>query len=241
MRKIIVMTDIHANVLALRAAVIAISREGYDFLYHTGDAVAIGPFPEETLSLLFRLGSTNFVMGNHDAWLVHGLPDPQPPWMSDGEVAHHKWLSARVLPAVKEKMRGWPYLIEEEIEGVRLAFVHYGLARNGRDYLPILPEPSIQELDEMFEQHHAQLVFYGHHHPFSDREGRARYINPGSLGCYSEAVARYAVVYLHNGTYEVEHHAVPYDDRQLLVEFERRNVPERELIWRVFFGGRSPT
>jgi hypothetical protein len=50
--KIAVMTDVHANLPALQAALSTIEQEGYDLLVHTGDAIAIGPYPAETLDVL---------------------------------------------------------------------------------------------------------------------------------------------------------------------------------------------
>jgi hypothetical protein len=73
----------------------------------------------------------------------------------------------------------------------------------------------------------------GHSHCRSDVQGRARYVNPGSLGCFSEAFARFAVLDVaSDGTCVLTGHAVPYDDTNLLCEYERRQVPERDLIIR---------
>ena len=82
------------------------------------------------------------------------------------------------------------------------------------------------------------LIFYGHHHPYSDLQGRARYLNPGSLGCYQQAVARYCLVDIGPEGWSVTHHSVSYDDRALYLAFEGRGVPERAFIYRAFFGGR---
>src|ERR1041385_7324971 len=81
--RIVVLTDVHANLPALRAALKAIRAEGYDAIFHTGDAIGIGPVPAETLDLLLETPRLQCVMGNHEAWFVEGLPQPQPPWMSD--------------------------------------------------------------------------------------------------------------------------------------------------------------
>lgn len=62
--------------------------------------------------------------------------------------------------------------------------------------------------------------------------GRARYVNPGSLGCAPRAVARYEVVEY------VAHRSVSYDDTSVFETFEARQVPERRFIYRAFFGGR---
>ncbi|MCB8945983.1 MAG: metallophosphoesterase [Ardenticatenaceae bacterium] len=101
MMKIAVITDVHANLPALQAVLRAIEQEGYDLLVHLGDAVAIGPFPAECLEVLLNVPNTQFVMGNHDEWLAYGLPQPQPEWMSDGEVAHQQWTQGQVTGVMK--------------------------------------------------------------------------------------------------------------------------------------------
>jgi predicted phosphodiesterase len=236
--KIVVMTDVHANLPALEAALRAIRAEGCDAVFHTGDAIAIGPRPEEALELLLNTPNMHFVVGNHDSYFVHGLPTPQPAWMSDGEVQHQRWTHARLDPKLRSVLADWPLLLGLDFEGVRTLFVHYALAPTGQDFQPVIRDPTPADLDRVFDMPDVALIFYGHHHPSSDLVGRARYVNPGSLGCHREAMARYCVVEFHRGQYRIEHRSVPYDDGPLLEAFERRAVPEREFIYRAFFGGR---
>jgi putative phosphoesterase len=236
--KIAVITDVHANLPALEAALGAIYAEGVDAIFHTGDAIAIGPYPAECLDLLLHIPNIHFIMGNHDAWYVDGLPTPQPTWMSDGEVQHQHWTHASLGPQFRPALAQWPYSLTHEIEGVQTTFVHYALLPSGHDWRPIIPSPTSEDLDRMFEQHRSALVFYGHHHPFSDLFGHARYVNPGSLGCYDRAVARYAIAEYTYGQVTVTRNAVAYDDHELGRAFEQRNVPERKFIARAFFGGR---
>lgn len=239
--KIAVITDVHANLPALKAALECIRREGCDTIFHTGDAIAIGPFPAECLDVLLNTPNIQFVMGNHDSYYVHGLPTPQPDWMSDGEVQHQRWTHSRLDPQMRSAVAGWPYVLERDLEGVRTVFVHYALAPSAQDYQPVVRNATAADLDRMFELHSAALVFYGHDHGRSDEKGRARYVNPGSLGCHGKAIARYCVVEIHGGKYTVEHRGAPYDDDELLNAFERRGVPEREFIYRAFFGRRLRT
>jgi len=69
-------------------------------------------------------------------------------------------------------------------------------------------------------------------------QGRARYINPGSLGCTPTAEARYCRLDLADGEWTIEQCRVPYDDSALYSAFEARAVPERAFIYRAFFAGR---
>ena len=83
-----------------------------------------------------------------------------------------------------------------------------------------------------------RLIFYGHNHAFSDVQGRGRYINPGSVGCQKEAVARYVVADFAGGKYNLAYRDVVYDDTAFAKAFEVRTVPERNFICSAFFGGR---
>lgn len=232
------MTDVHANLPALTAALRAIQLEGYDLLVHLGDVVAIGPHPAECLEMLLSIPKTAFIMGNHDAWLVYGLPQPRPEWMSEGEVLHQQWTHAQISAELKAAVATWPYMWEQIFEGVSVTFVHYALDSNGRDFKPIVSQPSVVALDYLFAARDSELIFYGHHHPFVDTKGIAHYVNPGSLGCYNVALARYTVVEFAQGRYNLIHKVVAYDDETLRQAFVGRNVPEREFLWRAFFGGR---
>ena len=233
--KVAVLTDVHANLPALEAALGAIEHEHCDAIYHTGDAIGIGPFPAECLDRLLATPRMHLIMGNHDAWFASGLPRPQPSWMSDGEVAHQQWVHAQLDPGLRAVVARWPYVIHEEWEEVRVTLLHYVLDDTGQDFTAIVLDPTPVDLDRMFAAHRSELVFYGHHHPASDLHGRARYVNPGSLGCFDKPVARFAILQCTAGAYTLQHHAVPYDDTSLFEELERRQVPEREFISRVFF------
>lgn len=236
--RIAVITDVHANLPALMAALTAIAREGYDLLVHTGDAIGIGPFPAECVERLLSTPNIRCLMGNHDAWFAHGLPSLRPPWMSEGEVAHQQWTHAQLDPVLRSVFRTWPYVLAERVAEVSLTFLHYGLDDSGRDFRPIISQPTVADLDDLFAGYETSLVFYGHHHPHRDTQGRARYLNPGSLGCYEQPVARYCMVDISPEGWSVTHRSIPYDDHELYLAFEQRAVPERTFIYRAFFGGR---
>jgi predicted phosphodiesterase len=239
--KVAVLTDVHANLPALRAALGALQREGFDLLVHLGDAISIGPFPAETLDLLLSVPNARFIMGNHDELFVHGLPQPLPHWISQGEVEHQHWTHRQLDPALRKVVAEWPYRLRLELDGTPTVFVHYPLDASGRKFARFMPDPTSAELDDafaLFAPDTTSLAFYGHNHRFSDLEGRARYVNPGSLGCAPQAVARYSVVEYRQGTYRLEHRSVPYDDAELFRAFEQRDVPDRAVIYRTFLGAR---
>jgi predicted phosphodiesterase len=244
--RIAVITDVHGNRPALQAALAAIETLGCDRIVHVGDAIGIGPFPAETLALLLADPRLRFVMGNHDAWYVHGLPEPRPAWMSAGEWDHHGWTHAALDaadPAFRDAMRAWPWQLDDEIAGVCIRWQHYGLAGDGGPFVPIVHDPGPEALDRIFGMPGhlgaPDVLFFGHHHPAMDRVGTSgvRYLNPGALGTGGEGVARFAVLDIaDDGRWTVTPHAVTYDPEPVIRAFGERKVPDRDLILTAFFG-----
>lgn len=232
-----VLTEAHANQPALEAAIRAIEAERCEALVHTGDAIGIGPFPAETLDLL--LGAhIELLMGNHDSWFARGIPDPRPAYIDDNEYEHQLWTPSMLDPTLREVVGRWPRVVEREFDGTGVRFLHYALDESTKRFKTVARHPSGAELDPLFAPGHANLVFYGHDHRSADVQGLARYVNPGSLGCFDKPLARYCVVDFRLGGYSVKHHGVEYDAAPLAGALVDRNVPARDFIRKAFFGGR---
>lgn len=234
--KLIVFTDAHANLPALLAFKKAIARESYDVVIHTGDAIDIGPYPAECLEELLHIPRIQFLMGNHEEFLVKGIPQPRPTWMAEDEEQHYRWTFAQLPPKANDIISRWPYIIRRQFEQTAVTFVHYGLTAGEDGFVSFVKDPTAQDWDAMFASFTSALVFFGHDHRASDHQGEARYINPGALGCGADPVARYCVVEFSKTGYTLKYRAVSYDRLQLFAEYERRNVPAREFIMKAFFG-----
>jgi predicted phosphodiesterase len=232
--RLAVLTDVHANLPALQAVLAAIADEGCDAIIHTGDAIGLGPHPAECLDLLLASGAV-LLLGNHDAHFAFGEADR--PYDADG-LAHHRWTQDQLDPALREVVAAWPWelWIPREIAGQWLLFTHYG--RTGGRFVqppPMGVTTSVAELDEVFDGTAAEVVFYGHDHGAFDGSGDRRYVNPGSVGCFARAEARFAIVDCGAGPIRVTPRAVPYDDASVFADLEARQVPLRDEIRRVFF------
>jgi len=240
-----VVTDAHANLPALAAALVALDAEQCDFVVHTGDAIGIGPHPAECLDLLLNRGVA-LVMGNHDSYFAFGLAD----WpYSEGELAHQRWVHEQLDPSLRAIVAAWPWEITREVEGRIVLFTHYGRRRDASSapadhdttvaeldsrWAPPGRNTTIADLDSMFSERRADIVFFGHDHQPLDGVGSRRYVNPGSLGCNGVPEARAAVAELHLGAIQIRHLAVEYDDSSVFEDLEAREVPDRALIRRLF-------
>ena len=63
--RVLVMSDIHANLTALQAVLTA--AEEYDAVWCLGDLVGYGPDPNECIEVMASLPNLTCLLGNHDA------------------------------------------------------------------------------------------------------------------------------------------------------------------------------
>jgi predicted phosphodiesterase len=232
--RIAVVTDVHANLPALDAALAEIDRAGADVVYHTGDAIGLGPFPAECLDRLLSRPSTHLLMGNHDAWFAFGLPDESLTWMAPDEREHQRWVHAQLDPALKPVVAAWPYASSLRIEGLRLDFLHYPLNDAGGFRSPQDLTPEVASA--LFQLPTSTLVFFGHdHRQWNITGGSTHFVNPGSLGCSEDPVARFVLVEVEaGGGWTVSFRSATYDPTPVFRALEDRRVPAREFIRRTF-------
>jgi len=233
--KIAIFADVHANLPALEATLEEIDSIDVDQLYHLGDIVGIGPFPSECLKLLLSLSNIKLIMGNHDSYLVKGIPPIGTAEIDEGEYKHHQWVAKQISKNLRQKVASFPYSINEKFGKFKFTFTHYGLDSLKKDFVSIVKDPTAEDLDKMFEDFNSEIIFYGHHHPASDIQGKRRYINPGSVGCFNRPIARFLIIEISEKSYRIKKMSVGYNDKILFEELEKRKVPDRELIKKAFF------
>ena len=164
MTRLAVITDVHADVHALRDALAQIDTLGVDEILCCGDLVDYGLFPEETLALLRERG-VPCIRGNHDRWALKPNSDAS------------AWdLSPESIAFLESLPTGW----SKRIDGVHVVLAH---ARPGSDMLGIAGDSTGAELAEILDAVGADILVVGHTHvPFVRRLGDGRIVaNPGAL------------------------------------------------------------
>lgn len=165
MTKLAIISDLHADVHALRDALMQIDQLGIDQIVCAGDVVDYGCFPDETIALL-QTRSIPTIRGNHDRWAISGDRAYSGGW----DLAASSIAFLRSLPT------SWSAVID----GVRIE-VHHARPRN--DMNGIDPDAPSHELESMLDDIGAQVMIVGHTHTgFARRLGRDRLVaNPGAL------------------------------------------------------------
>lgn len=164
MTRIAVISDVHADIHALRDAFAQIDVLTVDQVLCCGDLIDYGLFPEETLMLL-RERRVIAIRGNHDRWAIQSGSDASGWDLTAASIAY-----LEALPT------GWRKLID----GARIVLAH---ARPGSDMLGIASDTPAGELAAILDDAGADILFVGHTHvPFVRRLGDGRIVvNPGAL------------------------------------------------------------
>jgi len=228
------LSDIHANLPALEAAFALLTDADCNTIVNLGDAIAIGPFPAETVQFLRDHGISS-IAGNHEDDLVLGFSAELEQRMGDGERDHYRWTHAQLSTADVDFISQLPHTLDLAAGDVSLHCVHYELA-NGR-VADTWIDLGRQGLDEAFGVDHG-IVAFGHtHRSLVDQDASPIFLNPGSAGLHHTGGPSVMVIDERKAG-EVDFRTIPveYDHRPVLSELKRRAVPDREFIRKTFFG-----
>jgi predicted phosphodiesterase len=175
-RMVAVVSDVHANVAALRAVLAEIEAAEPDLVVSCGD-LTWGSQPDETIALMRPLGGKAlFVRGNGERAAVEisagdrTTASPREAWVP----ARHSAESLKFLAAI-------PFSIVVEVTGLGPVRFCHGSPRSDTELVtPATPAGRFAELSAGIEE---KVLVTGHTHVQFDRQvaGR-RSVNPGSVG-----------------------------------------------------------
>jgi putative phosphoesterase len=239
--KIAVMSDVHANLPAIKSVLEDVQREKCHRIYHIGDAIGIGAFPKETLDLMLK-EKIIMVMGNHEKYYLAKEPK-FPENTSKGEIEHHQWVKSTLSSTYKKAVSAFPVLLHEQLNGLNLGFMHYVLdpkTTDSSDYKEVKKDLDENNIDSFFQLEGYDIIFYGHqHHPVFECRGADKgihYVNPSALGCQTGSFASYCIVEISKKDYTITHKKVAYDKQAAVNALDIRNVPAKDYIKKVFYG-----
>lgn len=239
--KLAILTDIHGNVQALDAVLNELDGQGIDDIWSLGDMIAMGPDSNEVMARLLDRG-VNMITGNHDEAVLSLLAGTGHPESYAHTRPHHEWVARTLRPDYADALMKLPRTIEQTIGGEHIYGIHYHIPTEKRE-VSIVDEPfheiveaTLPNMRHLFEDYAADVVCFGHHHPvhvFQDE--RKRYFNPGALGVAKDDLARYGVLQWDEAGLCVTAKSIPYDKPSFMNKMEREAVPQREVMWRLFY------
>jgi protein phosphatase len=172
--KLLIVSDIHANLEALQAVL----AEPHDELWVLGDLVNYGPNPSEVVDLM-RLNASLVVQGNHD----YAVGTGSAPRCSNAfrEMAREMQNYTEPLLSVDQRafLRGLPQTAARTVDGYRFFLCHATPTEPLFKYCPAEFAQWASEIQGL----QADIVLAGHTHlPFTMSLEKHRIVNPGSVG-----------------------------------------------------------
>jgi len=235
-----VISDIHNNVVALNAVLDKLYTENCEKIICCGDIIGIGPYPEETVQRIMQIPDIVAVRGNHERYLLEGMPTkfPNEEHMGYEEMEHHKWEHALLSRKSIKFLKGLPYRNNIDLGGLHVTVMHYYMDNTNR-YIRYTPHPDIENCYQMFSGIEADIILYGHDHSTAVNQDENKiFVNCGSLGCPAKDgnVARAGVLTIQNNIIAFKSIRVLYDVYKVIADINRLAYPAAQEIKAFFYG-----
>lgn len=241
--RVAVISDIHGNLVALKAAISDIRRRKVSRIVCLGDVVATGPQPTEVIGFLQRLACP-CVIGNTDETLLRNFPrefrgkigGTMPEDEKTNLEALDLWTRKRLTIAHRQYLSTFKPMIEISLGTSESLLCYHGSPVSNNDM--ILPATSDEKLTGMFEGRRERVFAGGHTHIQMLRSFSSSIImNPGSIGlafrrglsrrrAYHCTRAEYALVNSSRGTLSLEFVSVSYQLSDLRCAVRKSGMPD---------------
>lgn len=172
--KIAVMSDIHANLHALKAVIQDAKNRGAEVFVNAGDTVGYGAFPNEVLELLHYTNAIS-VLGNFDCEVLKNETNKK----GKKEIAV-EFTRKRIAKAQESYLRSFPLEKSITVAGKKVLLVH-GSPNSINEHLYI--DASIERLEQLADEAKSDFIIVGHsHEQFYKEVNHVFFLNPGSVG-----------------------------------------------------------
>jgi putative phosphoesterase len=223
-----VITDIHGNLPALRAALARIAELGIEHVFCGGDLVGYGPHPNEVCALIAARAIPT-IYGNYDYAIARDEPDCGCAYITahDRELGQLSvdWTLAHTNRDSKDLMRGLPFDLHFPVGDVDVHLVH-GSPRKVNEYL--FEDKPARLYERLAAAESDQVLVFGHtHKPWVHEYGRVLFVNCGSVGKPKDGDPRgaFAVLAPSAGTVAVSIERVEYDADAVAAEVREAGLP----------------
>jgi predicted phosphodiesterase len=223
-----VITDIHANLPALHAALRRVDELAVDGLFCGGDLVGYGPHPNEVCALIAERGIPT-IYGNYDYAIARDLEDCGCAYVTrhDRELGQRsvEWTLAHTDQASKDYLRELPFDLRFDV-GERSVHLVHGSPRKVNEYL--FEEKPTRLYDRLAAAESGAALVFGHtHRPWVREHGGVLFVNCGSVGKPKDGDPRaaFAVLEPDGASLRVSIERVAYDAQAVAREVAAAGLP----------------
>jgi len=236
MKRLALISDIHANLPALRAVLADIDdRANIDAIYHLGDLTGYAPWPNEVVSLL-RERAIPGISGNYDSTVAAnykhcGCRADTP---HEEELSHtsFEWTLAHVTPETKKYLGSLPFRLDirpfgGHVSGPTITLVHGNQTLNTVYVTEDRSDAFLEKMAKDLGSHPEGVICFGHtHKPWHRVVEGVQFVTTGSVGRPKDGDPRagYVLLTTEGSSVRVEFVRVAYD-----VDEAARGIRESEL------------
>ena len=226
--KIAVLSDIHANHLALEACLDkakALGAEGYAFL---GDYVTDFPYPRKTMEMLYECAENNkcwFVRGNREDYLLGHRYNATDGWSYCSQSGSLLYTYEELSGSDLRFFEDMPVSMEIKIDGLPPFSICHGTMTDNRR----LFFKDSEDIGEIIKEQATELMVCGHTHGyFVYDDGSRRIINAGAV---TRNRASMLMLCSDGGKWQAEHHLADYDVEKAIAEFTESGLIDKANGW----------
>jgi len=236
MKRLALISDIHANLPALRAVLADIDgRANIDAIYHLGDLTGYAPWPNEVVALL-RERAIPGISGNYDSTVATdykhcGCRADTP---HDEELSHisFEWTRSHVTPETKKYLGTLPFRLDirpfgGHVSGPTITLVHGNQTLNTVYVTEDRSDAFLEKMAKDLGSRPEDVICFGHtHKPWHRVVEGVQFVNTGSVGRPKDGDPRagYVLLTIEGSAVRVEFVRVAYD-----VDEAARAIRDSEL------------
>jgi putative phosphoesterase len=223
-----VITDIHGNLPALRAALARIEELGVEHVFCGGDLVGYGPHPDEVCALIAKREIPT-IYGNYDYAIARDEHDCGCAYVTQHDRALGQlsvdWTLAHTSQESKDFMRDLPFDLRFPVGDTVVHLVH-GSPRKVNEYL--FEDKPARLYERLAAGESDPVLVFGHtHKPWVHEYGGVLFVNCGSVGKPKDGERRGAFAVLRSaaGGVAVNIERVDYDADAVAAEVCAAGLP----------------
>jgi diadenosine tetraphosphatase ApaH/serine/threonine PP2A family protein phosphatase len=238
--RVAVLSDIHANLVALDAVLASLGT--VDAVWQLGDVVGYGPEPDGVVERLGEIGAVG-VRGNHDAaavggeeieyfnpdaraameWTRRRITEATGAWLSSLPERHAEGEFSMVHGSPREPT--WEYIVSVPIARANLAVLTTPFGLYGHTHLPMVFAERDGAVDQIEPAEGSTFRV----------DGRRALINPGSVGQPRDGLLTASFLILDTDIGQCTWQRVAYDIGAVQGEMRTAGLPAR-LVERLSYG-----
>ena len=236
--KYALISDIHANLPALKAVLVDINRRtDIDAVYHLGDLVGYAPWPNETVELL-RQRNIPGIAGNYDSTVAtdykHCGCKYEDPRQEELSHVSYDWTRKNTNAESKRFLGELPFRLDlrplgGHLSGPTLILVHGTPTLNTLYWTEDRPDSFCSKMADVAGAKEGDVIAFGHTHlSFHKQVGGIHFVNTGSVGRPKDGDPRaeYVTLDFNASEVKVEFVRVSYDVQKVASAIRASDLPD---------------